>query len=96
MKFFIIGETKRPREEIEKKIRLMGGNVATEIEEDIAAVISNTEEIQQMSKDMEMAKTYHIRVVPEDFIDDIIDNSIDSLINQKDLSDWGQKVRLFV
>jgi NAD-dependent DNA ligase len=41
MEFAILGKTTRPRDEIKKAIKNMGGKVVTNIHDRLAAVISN-------------------------------------------------------
>lgn len=92
MEFFIIGETERTQNEIEHKIKQMGGRLADKVHANLAAVISNGNEINQVETVMEVAKRYGIHVVPEKFVDDVKDSDPVQLIITMDLSNWGQDV----
>lgn len=94
MEFFILGETIKSQEDIEQKIQKMGGKLAKTIHENLAAVISNADEIKQMGTVMDVVKKYGIHVVPEEFIEEVKDNDPVALITMMDLSNWGMDVCL--
>jgi poly [ADP-ribose] polymerase 1 len=72
MHVVIIGETSQPREDLKRKIEKMGGKLVTKIQEKIAVVISNAEEVEKMNSRIRMVKDFDIQVVPEKFIDEIV------------------------
>lgn len=92
MEFMIIGATVKPKDEIENKIKRMGGNLIEKIHEKVAAIISTPEEVSKMGPVMEEAKTIKIHVVPETYIDDVKNIDPLELIVMSDLSKWGQDV----
>lgn len=84
---------KKPRTEIEHKIRLMGGKIASEINSKIAAVISNSEEVNQAQGNIKEAFLRRIQVVPEEFVDEAMNtDNVIKLIADRDLSQWGRDV----
>lgn len=94
MEFLIIGETKQLKNDIEHKIRLMGGKVVKIMHKDIAAVISNAAELQRIEGDIKSAAQLGIHVVSEEFLDDVIDNDPTKVIEENELSNWGRNVWL--
>lgn len=92
MDFYFIGETKQPKNEIIKKIRLMGGKIATRIHNGLTAVISNVDKVKEVESDMKDALLHTIQVVPEEFLDEVMDNDPIELIVKKDLSGRGGDV----
>lgn len=92
MELMTVGETTKPKDEIEHKIKQMGGKLVDDVHSNVAAIISNLEEVTKMGVVMEDAKAYGIHVVPESFIDDI--KSVDpfELMTMCDLGNWGQDV----
>lgn len=95
LEFLIVGQMKKPRTEIEHKIRLMGGKIASEINSKIAAVISNIEEVNQAQGNIKEAFLRRIQVVPEEFVDEAMNtDDVIKLIADRDMSQWGRDVCL--
>lgn len=92
MELLIVGETTKSKNEIERKIKQMGGTVGEKIHENIAAIISNPEEVTKMGAVMEVAKTHGIHVVPEVFVDNIKNMDPVELMTMYDLGNWGHDV----
>lgn len=95
MDFMIVGDTVRPKDEIQNKIEQMGGKLLENMHGNVAAIISNVEEVSKLGPVMEEAKTNGIHVVPETFIDDVKNISPIELMVMCDLSGWGQNVCCF-
>lgn len=91
MEFFIIGNLKRSRKEIESAIKKMGGKIAPRVHYKLAAIISNQEELQKMNNQMKEAKAYDIQVVSEDCLTEIVNDPILYIITEN-LSKWGGDV----
>lgn len=93
MEFLIVGETKKPLEHIVHKIRLMGGTIAQNMHSSLAAVISTSEQVDEAKGDIKEAFFRRIQVIPEEFLDEVIDyyDPI-ALIVKNDLSAWGKDV----
>lgn len=93
MEFLIVGETKRPLEQIVHKIRLMGGIISLNMHSSLAAVISTSEQVDEAKGDIKEAFFRRIQVIPEDILDKVIDcHDPIALIVKNDLSAWGKDV----
>lgn len=95
MEFFILGETKMPREVVEFKIQSMGGKISSKIHRYLAAVISNADEVDKSSGIIHEAFIYGVQVIADDVIDQLVTDDPIGMIVQKDLSKWGRDVCLF-
>ncbi|KAL0113855.1 hypothetical protein PUN28_011294 [Cardiocondyla obscurior] len=91
MQFVILGRTKKDKEELKKEILLLGGTVTTKLHQDLAAVISNQNEVEKMNKRMEDVKSYDIQVITEDFVEEAKEYSDAPimLLKKKTISSWG-------
>lgn len=91
MQFLILGKTEKNKEELKKEILLLGGVVTTKIHQDLAAVISNQNEVDKMNKRMEEVKSHDIQVVTEDFIQEAKEytDAPIMLLKNKTISSWG-------
>ncbi|KAG5315729.1 PARP polymerase, partial [Acromyrmex insinuator] len=91
MQFVILGRTQKDKEELKKEILLLGGTVVTKIHQDLAAVISNQNEVDKMNKRMEDVKLHDIQVITEDFIEEAKEytDSPIMLLKKKTISSWG-------
>lgn len=92
MEFVIIGNLVKPKNEIEKQIRKLGGKVVAVVHDKLAAVISNFQEVHRMDFPMKAAKFHHIQVVSVDFLTDIQNEDPLAYILSKSLCDWGGDV----
>ena len=92
MDFCIVGETNMPREDIENKIEAMGGKITTKVHAELAAVISNAEEMKNFSEMIKEAFMHRIQVVPDSFLNDVMNNDPIEVIVKNDLSEWGKDV----
>ncbi|XP_050445913.1 poly [ADP-ribose] polymerase [Cataglyphis hispanica] len=91
MQFVILGRTQKDKEELKKEILLLGGTVTTKIHEDLAAVISNQNELEKMNKRMEDVQSCDIQVITEDFIEEAKEytDAPIMLLKKKTISSWG-------
>lgn len=97
MEICIIGEIKLPKKDIEKKIKAMGGKIASQIHDGLAAVISTAKDVNRAyDDDLREAFMRGIQVVPEEFLEDVImcDDPI-QLIVRMDMSNRGKDVSFF-
>lgn len=96
MEFVLIGDFTKPSNEIERKIRKMGGKVGTSIHARVAAIISNADEVKKMDKQMDLACMYNIQVVSEDFLNEIENPDTDTdpiaYMLCESICDWGGDV----
>lgn len=91
MQFVILGRTQKDKEELKKEILSLGGTVTTKIHEDLAAVISNQNELEKMNKRMEDVQSCDIQVITEDFIEEAKEytDAPIMLLKKKTISSWG-------
>lgn len=97
MEMCIIGETKTPKKDIEKKIKAMGGKIVSQIHDGLAAVISTAKDVNRAyDDDIRDAFMRGIQVVPEEILDEVIvcDDPIQLIIAQ-DMSKRGKDVSFF-
>lgn len=92
MDFMIIGEMKQSISEIEDKIRKMGGKIVAKFHTGIAAVISNEHEVNEATGNIRDAFIHRIQVIPERFLDDVMDNDPIEVIAKSDMGKWGKDV----
>lgn len=95
MEFFIVGATKQPQQEIERKIQAMGGKMATRIHANLTAVISNAEVVAIGEGIIREAFINRIQVISDDFLNEVMDNDPIAVIVRNDLSKYGRDVRSF-
>lgn len=95
MEFAIVGiNLTRPRNEIERMIKKLGGKVVPNIHYKLAAVISNEDEVRRMSDPILAAKLYGIQVVTGAFLTEVAELNIDPIlyIVSQSICDWGGDV----
>ena len=92
MHVVVVGNLSTPKEELKRLITRMGGKLVTKLQEKIAVVISNAEEVEKMNKRMQEVQSYNIQVVSEDFLKAIEKGSpTDTIEKIKSMSicSWG-------
>lgn len=92
MHVVIVGNLSTPKDELKHKIQRMGGKLVTKLQEKIAIVISNAEEVEKMNKRMQEVQSFNIQVVNEEFLDAIAKGSpTDTIEKIKTMSicSWG-------
>ncbi|XP_012253348.2 poly [ADP-ribose] polymerase [Athalia rosae] len=91
MEFLILGKTQKDKEELKKEILLLGGKVVTKVHANLAACISNPDEVEKMNKRMQEIEALDIQVVSEDFVEEAkeFDKVAVMLINKKNICSWG-------
>lgn len=95
MEFVILDNNlTRPRNEIERMVKKMGGKIVPNIHYKVAAVISNEDEVRKMSEPILTAKLYDIQIVSEQFFIDVFESNVDPIwyIVTKNISEWGGNV----
>lgn len=94
MELVLIGEFSKPRGDIERLIRKMGGKIGTKIHDRSAAVISTATEVHKMGRQMADARMYDIQVVTEHFLNEIQNPDVDAIgyILSENICDWGGNV----
>lgn len=94
MHVVIIGNTEASREELKQKIERMGGKVVTKIQEKIAVVISNKDEVEKMNSRISLVRDFDIQVVTEKFLDAIANDSPTETmekIKSMSICTWGSE-----
>lgn len=94
MEFVIIGETERPKSDIEDKIRKMGGKVVSNVHKGTAAVISTRREVNKAGRDMRDVLLTRVQVITEDFIDEVLNNDPMEVFTRKNMNNRGKDVSL--
>ncbi|EZA56984.1 Poly [ADP-ribose] polymerase [Ooceraea biroi] len=91
MQFVILGRTEKDKEELKKEILLLGGVVTTKLHGDLAAVISNKNEVDRMNRRMQDVQSYDIQVITEDFVEEAKEytDAPIMLLKKKTISEWG-------
>lgn len=74
----------------------MGGRVARNLHDKLAAIISTEEEVQNMDDRMEEAKKLGVQVVSEEFLDKAKTEGAIAYIKNNSICDWGTDVCIFV
>lgn len=94
MEFVLIGTFRKPRADIERMIKKLGGKIGIEIDDRVAAIISTENEVRKMGNQMREAQKHNIQVVSEKFLCKIQNSGVDpiSYIINKTICDWGGDV----
>lgn len=96
MEFVIIGETEKPKSEIEDKIRKMSGKIVPVAYRGVAAVISSRREMNNPGEDMRDILMTRIQVVPDDCIDEVIDNDPIEVFTKRNMNIRGVDVSEYI
>lgn len=94
MKILTLGKLTKNKDELKSVIEELGGKVtATVNKADLC--ISSQKEVEKMNKKMEEVKAAQVRVVSEDFLQDIkfSSKSFQELLSLHALSPWGAEVK---
>lgn len=74
----------------------MGGRIVPKIYSKLAAVIARADfDSNTQASEIREAFMHRIQVIPEEFLDEVIDNDAIELIVKKSLCSWGRDVRLY-
>lgn len=94
MEIVILGNLSYTRSVAKPLIEKLGGKLVTKIHERTAVVISNEKEVEKMNARMQLAKSFDIQVVTEQFLEKIKDGGAIDYISKYNISDWGSDVWL--
>ncbi|XP_048363626.1 poly [ADP-ribose] polymerase 1 [Sphaerodactylus townsendi] len=94
MKVVTLGRLSKNKDEIKSAIEELGGKVTASVNK-ANLCISTQKEVEKMSKKMEEAKEAQVRVVSEEFLQDIKSSSksFEELLSLHALSPWGSEVK---
>uniref|UniRef100_UPI00005FB08A Poly [ADP-ribose] polymerase-1 n=1 Tax=Homo sapiens TaxID=9606 RepID=UPI00005FB08A len=94
MKILTLGKLSRNKDEVKAMIEKLGGKL-TGTANKASLCISTKKEVEKMNKKMEEVKEANIRVVSEDFLQDVSAStkSLQELFLAHILSSWGAEVK---
>ncbi|KAF6073568.1 poly(ADP-ribose) polymerase 1 [Phyllostomus discolor] len=94
MKILTLGKLSRNKDEVKATVEKLGGKL-TGTANKASLCISTKKEVEKMNKKMEEVKEGNIRVVSEDFLQDIAAStkSLQELVSAHVLSPWGAEVK---
>ncbi|XP_020837799.1 poly [ADP-ribose] polymerase 1 isoform X1 [Phascolarctos cinereus] len=94
MKILTLGKLSRNKDEMKAAIEELGGKL-TGTANKASLCISTKKEVEKMSKKMEEVKEANVRVVSEDFLQDVSasSKSLQELLSLHTLSSWGAEVK---
>ncbi|XP_012872731.1 PREDICTED: poly [ADP-ribose] polymerase 1 [Dipodomys ordii] len=94
MKVLTLGKLSRNKDEVKAEVEKLGGKV-TGTASKASLCISTKKEVDKMSKKMEEVKEANIRVVSEDFLQDVSTSTktLQELFSVHILSPWGAEVK---
>ncbi|XP_049724171.1 poly [ADP-ribose] polymerase 1 [Elephas maximus indicus] len=95
MKILTLGKLSRNKEEVKAMIEKLGGKL-TGTANKASVCISTKKEVEKMTKKMEEVKEANVRVVSEDFLQDVSGStkSLQELLSVHVLSSWGAAVKV--
>lgn len=92
MHIVAIGQFSVQRPQLKQKIESFGGKLVSTLQQKIAFVISTEDEVVKLNKRMQQVQSFHIQVVDESFLDQVVGLSPDEVIERiksSEISDWG-------
>ncbi|XP_037803940.1 DNA ligase-like [Penaeus monodon] len=90
MKFVIVGDKfGMDKKEMKNKIKELGGEVASKVEKNTAAVITTADHIGGTNKKIDAAKEHNIQCVSDDFLEEVEKGGALLMIQKKNLAPWG-------
>uniref|UniRef100_UPI00022DBC39 Poly [ADP-ribose] polymerase 1 n=1 Tax=Rattus norvegicus TaxID=10116 RepID=UPI00022DBC39 len=94
MKILTLGKLSQNKDEAKAMIEKLGGKLTGSANK-ASLCISTKKEVEKMSKKMEEVKAANVRVVCEDFLQDVSASakSLQELLSAHSLSSWGAEVK---
>ncbi|KAK4317648.1 hypothetical protein Pmani_011270 [Petrolisthes manimaculis] len=90
MKFVLVGKKfTKDKTTMKEKIKELGGQVATKIEDTTTAVITTPDDVGGTDKKIATAKSKNIHCVSEDFLDEVDKGGALLMITKKSIASWG-------
>ncbi|NWW89275.1 PARP1 polymerase, partial [Rhynochetos jubatus] len=95
MKILVLGKLSKTKEEMKSVVEELGGKMTTTANK-ATLCISTQKDVEKMSKKMEEVKEAKVRVVSEEFLQDVKSSSKDfqELVSLHALSPWGAEVKM--
>ncbi|XP_066237502.1 poly [ADP-ribose] polymerase 1 [Saccopteryx leptura] len=94
MKILTLGKLSRNKDEVKAMVERLGGKLTGTVNK-ASLCISTKKEVEKMNKKMEEVKEGNVRVVSEDFLQDITAStkSLQEVVSAHILSPWGAEVK---
>lgn len=94
MKILTLGKLSQNKEDVKATIEKLGGKVTATVNK-ASLCVSTKKELDKMSKKMEEVREANVRVVSEDFLQDVAAStkSLQELLSAHALSPWGAEVK---
>ncbi|CAF1311166.1 unnamed protein product [Rotaria sp. Silwood1] len=85
----LLGRLSKRIRTLQKQIEQLGGTIATTIDKTVDVIISTQDEVQKGNKKIQDAQTCEIHIVPEQFLDDILNDRPSIVMEKLKISTWG-------
>ncbi|CAF3938965.1 unnamed protein product [Rotaria sp. Silwood2] len=85
----LVGRLSKRTRTLQKQIEQLGGTIITTIDKTVDVIISTQDEVQKGSKKIQDAQTFEIYIVPEQFLDDVLNGRPSIVMEKLKLSTWG-------
>ncbi|XP_006897812.1 PREDICTED: poly [ADP-ribose] polymerase 1 [Elephantulus edwardii] len=93
MMILTLGKLSRNKEEVKATVEKLGGKL-TGTASKASVCVSTKKEVEKMTKKMEEVREANVRVVSEDFLDDVgTGKNLQELLSVHTLSPWGAEVK---
>ncbi|XP_072266041.1 poly [ADP-ribose] polymerase 1 [Pyxicephalus adspersus] len=93
MSVMIVGKLSKNKDDMKAMVEEMGGKITGSANK-ATVCVSTQKEVEKMSKKMEELKAANIRVVSEDFLNDLQSGkSFQDLLTQHGISTWGAEIK---
>ncbi|CAM4960663.1 unnamed protein product [Rotaria socialis] len=84
-----VGRLSKRLSTLHKQIEELGGTIATTIDKSVDVIISTQDEVQKGSKKIQDAQKFEIHIVPEQFLNDVLNDRPSIVMEKLKLSTWG-------
>ncbi|CAF4279801.1 unnamed protein product, partial [Rotaria magnacalcarata] len=84
-----VGRLSKRLSTLHKQIEELGGTIATTIDKSVDVIISTQDEVQKGSKKIQDAQKFEIHIVPEQFLNDVLNDRPSIVMDKLKLSTWG-------
>ncbi|CAF0861667.1 unnamed protein product [Rotaria sordida] len=85
----LVGRLSKKTSTLQKQIEHLGGTIVTTIDNTVDVIISTQDEVQKGNKIIQNAQTFEIHIVPEQFLDDIVNGRPSIVMEKLKLSTLG-------
>ncbi|CAF1030292.1 unnamed protein product [Rotaria sordida] len=85
----LVGRLSKRTSTLQKQIEQLGATIVSTIDKTVDVIISTQDEVQKGNKRIQNAQTFEIHIVPEQFLDDIVNDRPSIVMEKLKLSTWG-------